>query len=78
MNKEFNIIQSAIKIQSFLKHTLYQFNKCIKNKKNIFNKINDLVSKTEYNYNNDIIDQDKYTSNMEYLELLRINTLVQI
>jgi endopeptidase La len=73
MNKEIDIIQSAIKIQTFLKHTLYQFNKCIKKKKTIFNKINNLVSKTEYNYNNDIIDQEKYTSNMEYLELLLVD-----
>jgi endopeptidase La len=70
MNKEINILKSTIKIQTYLKHTMYQFNKCIKNKNNIFNKINDLVSKTEYNYNNDIIDQEKYTSSMEHLELL--------
>ena len=48
MNKEINILKSTIKIQTYLKHTMYQFNKCIKNKNNIFNKINDLVSKTEY------------------------------
>ena len=70
MNKDINILKSTIKIQTYLKHTMYQFNKCIKKKNIIFNKINDLVSKTEYNYNNDIIDQEKYTSSMEHLELL--------
>ena len=64
MNKENDVIKSAIKIQTFLKHTLYQFNKCIEKKNYFFSKINDFVSKTEYNYNNDIIDQEKYSSNM--------------
>ena len=70
MNKENDVIKSAIKIQTFLKHTLYQFNKCIEKKNYFFSKINDFVSKTEYNYNNDIIDQEKYSSNMEFLDLL--------
>ena len=70
MNQELEKIKSAIKLQTFFKNTIYQFNKCIKKKNNIFERINNLVSKTEYNYNNDIINQEKYTSYMQNMEIL--------
>ena len=70
MDKELDKIKSVLKIQTFLKHTMYQFNKCIKKKNNIFYRINELVSKTEHNYNIDIFNQEKYNMYMENMETL--------
>ena len=70
MDLELDKIKSVIKLQTFFKNTIYQFNKCIEKKNNIFQRINNLVSKTEYNYNNDIINQEKYTGYMQNMEIL--------
>jgi ATP-dependent Lon protease len=70
MDHKFNKLKSIIKLQTFFKHTMYQFNQCIKKKKIIFERINKLVYKFEYNYNNDNINQDKYSSYMQNIEIL--------
>lgn len=70
MDKELDKLKSVLKIQTFLKHTMYQFNKCIEKKNNIFYRINELVSKTEQNYNIDIFNQEKYNMYMENMETL--------